>query len=663
MIRLKSITIENFGPYYKTQSLDFPDGDGVVFVWAGNGHGKTSFLNAIQFALWGTVRDEEDDVMAISSFVNLYAVDDKEGMSVQLDCDVDDVPCTIKRRLIRRENTAGTKDEDYEISLTVKRNFVSLSPQEAKSFLAHTLPEKISQFYMFDAELLARYKRLIQYTKDNRELKASIENILGMPILENSHVSLVEITKGAFQDYKNALKEDKSNKKNQTTLDLNVQRLEELKLQLADLHKELSETASDIESLEIVLSENKEYKKLLDEENKIVTVLKARQLVLDDCSMQLTSSLDNLWRVFLNLSLEPIISKKKDEMKGVQDEIAKHKDNDALKHIWDSIVNLNLDTCPTCSHHLGDTELHKIKEQLQNLKVSPVTALNSNLTHLSIEVADLSKYLVNTDINSIISIIEKFLLARDEVTGVQFQLNQLRAKKKTFSTTISDEELQQKHKDLYDKKGLLEEIKGHIQEFEDKIKEQEEHITGLKKLISKSASKAVIAAGKRHDFVESLEKILSLAISKFRDNLKIDVQTSATQLFKSICHYDRYDRLEINDNYGLQIVAVSERIVPNRSSGYEQVVALSLLGALHKNAPIAGPIVMDSTFQKIDPEHRHNTLMTLPQFGKQIIVLAIPNFEVIRQEAIDVLGNKYLADFHIERLDEFHSIIEPGCPT
>ena len=40
------------------------------------------------------------------------------------------------------------------------------------------------------------------------------------------------------------------------------------------------------------------------------------------------------------------------------------------------------------------------------------------------------------------------------------------------------------------------------------------------------------------------------------------------------------------------------------SAGYEHIVALSLTGALHQNAPLSGLIIMDSPFGRLDPDHK-----------------------------------------------------------
>lgn len=65
-----------------------------------------------------------------------------------------------------------------------------------------------------------------------------------------------------------------------------------------------------------------------------------------------------------------------------------------------------------------------------------------------------------------------------------------------------------------------------------------------------------------------------------------------------------YVSLKINDIYGLSIVHSSGREVPLRSAGYEHIVALALIAVLHKNAPLRGPIIMDSPFGRFNPVHK-----------------------------------------------------------
>ena len=57
-----------------------------------------------------------------------------------------------------------------------------------------------------------------------------------------------------------------------------------------------------------------------------------------------------------------------------------------------------------------------------------------------------------------------------------------------------------------------------------------------------------------------------------------------------------------------------------KSSGAEQIVALSLIDALSKTGRPSGPVVMDTPFGRLDPEHRVKILEYLPTSASQLIL-------------------------------------------
>ena len=121
----------------------------------------------------------------------------------------------------------------------------------------------------------------------------------------------------------------------------------------------------------------------------------------------------------------------------------------------------------------------------------------------------------------------------------------------------------------------------------------ETQIESLKLKIAQNSSKINKKAFRNAQLAKDLFNLFNDAISEYSQKMKESVERDATELFTHIAHNTNYKSLEINDNYGLKIVKQDGAYVPNRSSGYEQVVAISLIGALHKNTPISGPIVMD----------------------------------------------------------------------
>ena len=155
----------------------------------------------------------------------------------------------------------------------------------------------------------------------------------------------------------------------------------------------------------------------------------------------------------------------------------------------------------------------------------------------------------------------------------------------------------------------------------------------------------------------TISHIFEDGIAAYRDKLKTDVEHDATELFLQISNDPDYSSLQINENYGLSIVHKSGEIVPLRSAGYEHVVALALIGALHKNAPLRGPIIMDSPFGRLDPTHKSNITKALPSMSDQIVLLAYTH-EIDEQYARSTLGPMLKKEYVLQRISSFNTQIE-----
>ena len=138
---------------------------------------------------------------------------------------------------------------------------------------------------------------------------------------------------------------------------------------------------------------------------------------------------------------------------------------------------------------------------------------------------------------------------------------------------------------------------------------------------------------------------------------KENVQRDATDLFTRIANDKAYVGLRINDNYGLNIVLQDGTVVPGRSAGYEHVVALSLIGALHKNAPLQGPIIMDSPFGRLDPTHKRNIVSVLPSMANQVMLLVYTD-EIDEQLTRESLAGNLISEKRLTRVSSMHTRIE-----
>jgi DNA sulfur modification protein DndD len=94
-----------------------------------------------------------------------------------------------------------------------------------------------------------------------------------------------------------------------------------------------------------------------------------------------------------------------------------------------------------------------------------------------------------------------------------------------------------------------------------------------------------------------------------------------------------------------------------RSAGAEHIVALSLMGALQRNAPLKGPIVMDSPFGRLDEGHTKRVVRALPMMSDQVVLLVYRG-ELDAQKAREELGGRLVAEYELRRRSARHTQIE-----
>lgn len=96
--------------------------------------------------------------------------------------------------------------------------------------------------------------------------------------------------------------------------------------------------------------------------------------------------------------------------------------------------------------------------------------------------------------------------------------------------------------------------------------------------------------------------------------------------------------------------------IPVRSAGAEHVVALSLVAALQNNAPLRGPIFIDSPFGRLDRGHRERIVAALPGMADQVALLVYED-EMPPDRARAALKTDLLAEWKLERRSARHTEI------
>ena len=198
MLQLKRLDVEGFGPFAERQVLDFPAAPGVTVVYGENMRGKTSLLNAIRYAFFGTVLGRGARLRRLHTISNRdLASEGRFGFSVSLTFDYDGQEHELVREC-RPTVKSPSNDDDYVQDVMLRRGNSTLGPQERERALQQMFPKEVSRFFLFDGELLQEYEELlINESEAGHRISEAIERILGVPILKRGRIHLTQLSEEA----------------------------------------------------------------------------------------------------------------------------------------------------------------------------------------------------------------------------------------------------------------------------------------------------------------------------------------------------------------------------------------------------------------------------------------------------------------------------------
>ena len=180
---IKSLKLHNFGVYAGDNEFSFEGKRPIVLIGGMNGRGKTTFLEAILLALYGSNSfayvESEYKVYTqyLRSFVNRDAIDNL--CWIELEFDIQSGDGIEKYRIIREwegfskrlnESLLVYKDGEYSEFLT----------NNWSMFVENILPSALSNLFIFDGEKIAE----LAVDTSNEQLKKAIRSMLGISVLD-----------------------------------------------------------------------------------------------------------------------------------------------------------------------------------------------------------------------------------------------------------------------------------------------------------------------------------------------------------------------------------------------------------------------------------------------------------------------------------------------
>ena len=587
----------------------------VTLVDGQNTNGKTSIGRAIQWCLYGNIKNKGIKI-SYKNILNWSAHANKDySCCVELNFDHQGSAYRLNRDFKNKGSHEPIIDSDFEEHSTFWKDGAIQSKTQQEEVINQMLPEAIANFSLFDGELLDEYDKLLQEGDEGKKLKEDIEKVLGVPALINGFNDIALLRKEAEKE----VQKDRSANNVDKQILAQIDKINTLKKEsdnainmLNEEQKETQEKIIDIEketsSIEDQISNNVKY-----QADKIE--LKRLRSDLANIEKEEKEATKYAWKFLLKQK----ILKKENEASKEDTEQNYYKKLGRLEYEQEKLNDLiQNNSCSLCSNSPLDINKFQdeLKQKIQEVNDHIKSLDNSNFT----KSQSLKKILDDTGNKNISEIIEERKNARVTIQEQETKLDNF------MEGMLPDDVFKAMQKKL----ERLGRLKGHEEELRDKIRTEEakkvEFDTQIQALTRDLSSDSVnviaqgITAKQKFEIYEKIGNAFKESTVTLRDELKEKVEQVASENFLRMVNRKNYQSLQINDNYGLSIMS-EEGVVQIRSAGASQVVALSLISALSQVGTEIRPILMDTPFGRLDKTHRKNILKTLPDLTTQLILL------------------------------------------
>ena len=657
-MKLHSLTARNFMPYKGETELKFPQDEqrNVMIIFGDNMRGKTSILNAIRWAFYGEAVGRHSRPIPLQEIVNKDAalVDDWR-VEVHVKFDANGHTYDLRRVAERRPLVATpSKPEDFTRLIHLTCDGSAISGDQVEAEIGLIVPKQISRFFLFDGELLQEYETLlIEDSQQGQQIKEAIEQVLGVPALTNGRVDIQTILKQAQKRQNADLKQIAGLEKQAERHAALTGRIDAIDRDLQDLNTRQKKVREERTVLD---DELEAAQSVIGAKATLDAKLGEQKVVIEECDKKEAERLDLIsgaWKDLIDAQLQIRRDQLESQRKELMDSIKKRS---GLAQRTSDLQQL-LDTreCPTCEQELDDELRSQIGEALgkAEAELQSIDDSTSALQEISGQLDALSKI---RGINAR----ERLAQAEKDLQGYHVRLTQIENDIERLRDEIAGYDTADiARKRVLQKEKIREEgrLQGDIQDQNVERKKLVDELAVSQKAIEGLTKDRTQRSTIKASLCSDLERVFSHSIEQLRDKLRERVEELANDAFKQMTTQKSYCGLEINDNYGLQIVDASGRHVAVRSAGAEQIVALSLIDGLNRTGRAAGPVLMDTPFGRLDLDHRDNILSYLPSVTSQFVLL-VHSGEIRKDTDLAVIAERIGAIYEIKEVSSTQSRLE-----
>ena len=611
----ENLLINNFGVYSGKQNFDLSTKEKkpVILIGALNGSGKTTFLQAIDFVLYGKFSNFfYSQKLSYENFLkkNINKNNYDEGAQVELIFFRKYKGKNEKFKISRNWKAIGKKIKE-EFFVFIDDVYDEDITKDWDNFVDQILPSRVASLFFFDGE---KIEQLADLEQSKGVLKKAINSLLGLEIVDQLNIDVDEFQKRSVLQLKTN-EEKKNINKLKKEVDGFEDRIKEIDESIVKVEDELAKKAYDIRELNVELSQKGiSYYEKKQEYEKELQVIDEKRTEINDELVKLASG--DLPLLVVKKELAVMVEQSKSLLENQNKTDSQKKTNDLIDSISSFVLKNSKDDKFTKNFEkfvsdkkINDTTILDNENLLPNLNYQD---LNSLLNH-NLDTAE-------KDIKKKINTINKL---EEEYEKISQLINKIPTDDEIKPLINKLKEHKKDEAKLTTKKNILDEQRGQINGPLIKINIE------LKKEYEKKTTQDLVNLDKKRfvDYSVRIKDVLSTFHVKALDFHIKRLEKLILECFKSLHRKkDFIKSIKIDTStFDLQVFEAKNVQVDTDilSAGERQLLAVAILWGLAKASSSAAPTVIDTPLGRLDSEHRLNLVeQYFPTASKQVILLS-----------------------------------------
>ena len=611
----ENLLINNFGVYSGKQNFDLSTKEKkpVILIGALNGSGKTTFLQAIDFVLYGKFSNFfYSQKLSYENFLkkNINKNNYDEGAQVELIFFRKYKGKNEKFKISRNWKAIGKKIKE-EFFVFIDDVYDEDITKDWDNFVDQILPSRVASLFFFDGE---KIEQLADLEQSKGVLKKAINSLLGLEIVDQLNTDVDEFQKRSVLQLKTD-DEKKNINKLKKEVDGFEDRIKEIDESIVKVEDELAKKAYDIRELNVELSQKgiSYYEKKQEYEKELQVIDEKRNEISDEL-VKLASG--DLPLLVVKKELAVMVEQSKSLLENQNKTDSQKKTNDLIDSISSFVLKNSKD----------DKFTKNFEKFVSDKKINETTILDNENLLPNLNYQDLNSLLnhnldnAEKDIKKKINTINKL---EEEYEKISQLINKIPTDDEIKPLINKLKEHKKDEAKLTTKKNILDEQRGQINGPLIKINIE------LKKEYEKKTSQDLVNLDKKRfvDYSVRIKDVLSTFHVKALDFHIKRLEKLILECFKSLHRKkDFIKSIKIDTStFDLQIFEAKNVQVDTDilSAGERQLLAVAILWGLAKASSSAAPTVIDTPLGRLDSEHRLNLVeQYFPTASKQVILLS-----------------------------------------